>query len=365
MPANLYAPTYFLIIFALSMFYGLRYYSSPGYVLQTKWNDSFWPLVLTIILTFWLGFRPMSWVFGDTLSYVTTYENLTNTTYEINWHKEWIWELFQIFCRESGFSARSFLILVEAGYMFFTFWAIKRLLPSHTMLAMLFVYGSLMYFTFGTNGIRNGLACQIVLLAFSYIIEKKLVPAIVLFLISFGIHRSTILPIVSILTALYLIKDPKTAIYFWIACIPMSLVAGGFFEGFFAGLGFDDRMTIYSADNQDMTQFSKTGFRWDFLIFSTAPVALAWIVIVKKQCKDYIFNLLVITYCLSNAFWILIIRAPFSNRFAYLSWFIMPIVIAYPLINMAVWEDQDRKTGQILMGYCSFTLVMQFLWGNI
>ena len=54
----------------------------------------------------------------------------------------------------------------------------------------------------------------------------------------------------------------------------------------------------------------------------------------------------------------MVIRSSYSNRFAYLSWFIYPIVIAYPLINLPVWEDQDRKTGLILLAYVSFTVFM-------
>lgn len=346
------------------MFYGLRYYSSPGYELQTKWNDAFWPLVITIILTFWLGLRPISGqYFGDTSTYAAGYELSDGTFSGIDWHTEWIWSLIHTICKQLGLDVHTFFLVIEAGYMFFTFWAVKRLLPSHMMLAMLFIFGSLMYYNFGTNGIRNGLACQIVLLAFSYFVEKKYVPAVFLFLLAFGIHRSTILPIASILVAMYVIKDPKIAIYFWIACIPLSIFMGSFFEAFFAGLGFDDRMAAYTSDDISMSQFNKTGYRWDFLLFSTAPVLLTWIVCEKKKCNDIIFNIMATAYCLSNAFWVLVIRTPFSNRFAYLSWFMMPLVIAYPLINLAVWQDQDRKTGQILMGYCFFTLLMQTYWG--
>jgi len=56
-----------------------------------------------------------------------------------------------------------------------------------------------------------------------------------------------------------------------------------------------------------------------------------------------------------------VIRAAFSNRFAYLSWFIYPLVIAYPLLRMNIWEDQDRKTAQILLAYSGFTFFMHLI----
>ena len=40
-----------------------------------------------------------------------------------------------------------------------------------------------------------------------------------------------------------------------------------------------------------------------------------------------------IIYLTANAFWILVIRSSFSNRFAYLSWFLMAIIIFYPFFK--------------------------------
>ena len=58
----------------------------------------------------------------------------------------------------------------------------------------------------------------------------------------------------------------------------------------------------------------------------------------------------------------MVIRASFSNRFAYLSWFIYPLVMAYPLLRMNLWEDQDRKTSLILFAYSGFLFFMFFIY---
>ncbi len=114
---------------------------------------------------------------------------------------------------------------------------------------------------------------------------------------------------------------------------------------------------------RDMSQFSREGFRWDFLLYSTVPIVMGWYICVKRKIQDNWYNVICTVYCLCNAFWIMVIRSAFSNRFAYLSWFIYPIVIAYPLINLPVWEDQDRKTGIILLAYAGFTFFMlTFIW---
>ena len=109
-------------------------------------------------------------------------------------------------------------------------------------------------------------------------------------------------------------------------------------------------------------QFSSYGFRWDFLAYSAMPIILGYYTILKKRITDNWYSVLFSTYCLANAFWVIFIRAAFSNRFAYLSWFMYPIVVAYPLFFFNLWNDQDKKVGQIILVYIGFTAVMQFLY---
>ena len=256
---------------------------------------------------------------------------------------------------------------------------------------MLFFLSAFSTFTFGTNGIRNGLACSAVTFVFAFSANKNITQlgfvGIVLVL-AFGVHRSISLPIAAFLAASYVIRSPQIAVYFWVASIGISLVAGGAITNFFMGLGFDDRMTSYvtSAD-QYSDLFASTGFRWDFLAYSAMPVLLTWYVSNKAENERAkygdtveemetnvtgagriadthsmkVFNILATTYILANSFWVMVIRASFSNRFAYLSWFLYPIVIAYAVIRLHIWKDQDRKAGLILVLHASFTLAMHLL----
>ena len=54
----------------------------------------------------------------------------------------------------------------------------------------------------------------------------------------------------------------------------------------------------------------------------------------------------------------MVIKAAYSNRFAYLSWFLYPIVLAYGVIRLHIWPDQDKKAGLILLLHAAFTLFM-------
>lgn len=319
--------------------------------------------MLSLIFLLWLGGRPVSGAyFGDSANYALGYSAATATgTVYVDWHGEWVWAWITLLCKKFDLDIHGFFTVIEAGYILSVLWAVKRFMPTNPMLGMVFVFTSLMFFSFGTNGLRNGMACHIILLAMSFFFDDKYIIGGLLCLAALGIHRSTMLPIVGMLTARFVLKDMKYAIMLWIGAIFVSLAIGDTATKFFASLGFDDRMSIYNTAEYS-AQFSQTGFRWDFLFYSSFPILMGWYVCVKKKIKDDWYRMLCVTYCLCNAFWVMVIRAAFSNRFAYLSWFMYPIIIAYPLINLPVWEDQDRKTALFLAAYCGFTVFMQVVY---
>ena len=339
-----------------------RYVSSNSYSLQLGRYNIYLPLALSLFLVFWLGFRPISGVyFGDTGNYALEYALMdTREEVEVNWKNEWVWTLLMQLCKTSQVSVSVFFTIVEAGYILLAFWAIKRFIPSNPLVGMLFVLSSLMFYNFGINGLRNGLACSVVLLGITYFLDDKYWKAAFWAFLAFGIHRSVILPIMAVIAGRYFIKNYRYAVYLWVGCIVVSLFAGNIFMEFFSSLGFDDRMTSYlNADYEDTS--TEKGFRWDFLLYSTPPIVFAWYLIIKRGINDGWYNTLSIAYCLANAFWVLIIRVAFTNRFAYLSWFLYPVLIAYPLINLPIWKNQDKIIGIVLAFYCCFTLILQMI----
>jgi hypothetical protein len=69
--------------------------------------------------------------------------------------------------------------------------------------------------------------------------------------------------------------------------------------------------------------------------------------------SDPFYARLVNTYLFANAVWVLVIDADFSNRFAYLSWFMMPWVLLYPFVPGKI-NDRPR------FGMIAATLCAQF-----
>lgn len=317
-------------------------------------------MLLCILLIFIMGLRPISgYYFGDTSNYARTFARFESGSelYDPN-ASEWLFNLLISYCSKV-MDVYSFFLIIEAFYIGLMFFACIRLMRNNAGIAMLFCLGAFSFFSYGVNGIRNGMACSIVLLAISYITgntKDKIIAGGLSFL-AYNIHHSTALPMICMLVSVFY-RNTKVIYAFWMGSIVISVIAGGFVENIFSSLGFDDRLDHYLHNTEYDGQFSSTGFRWDFLLYSSMPIWLGWYVVIKRKVANTQYLLLLHTYVLANSFWVMLIRATFSNRFAYLSWFMYPIVLAYPLLKLPIWKDQGRKMGMILIAHFLFTYLM-------
>lgn len=364
-PAALYNPIFLYGIIILT-FFSLNGMGRKGFIQIKHANpNQFYPLILCLILAIWIGERPVAAIFGDTTNYAHSFA-LQAEGKHIGAHNvsDWIWDRFMFWCAQI-MDVHTFFLIVETGYFGFTLWACKRFTPNNVMISLLFVFGALSFFSYGVNGIRNGLACSIVLVTLSYIrgsVKDKLIAAGLAFL-AINIHRTTMLPIGMAVIAMYVVRNFKWAYIFWLLSIIISLFAGEIITSFFSGLGFDDRLS-YLSEDQEESIFSHSGFRWDFLIYSMMPIILGYYIVIKRGIQNRTYLLLLNTYTLSNAFWVMVIRAQYSNRFAYLSWFMYPLVLAYPLLMLNIWgPSQGKKLKKIMLAQIGFTWFMQtFYW---
>lgn len=329
-----------------------------------KRGSNNWWLALTIcaVYAIWLGERSDFANFGDSYTYSHSFY-LMQAGQPPQDSGEWIWSHFMYWCAQR-MNVHDFFLIVEIGYFGFTFWACKRFAPNNVLVALLFCMGAFSFYTYGVNGIRNGLACSMVLTALSYVeggTKNKIIAAALAF-VAINIHRSTALPILMSVISLCFIRSFKWAYTFWILSIFISLVAGGAITSLFAGMGFDDRLSYLTAE-QEMGVFSRTGFRWDFLLYSMMPIVLGYYVVIRRGIRSKTYELLLNTYTLSNAFWVIVIRANYSNRFAYLSWFMYPLVLAYPLLRMNIWgKVQGVRLKEIMFAQIFFTWFMQTIY---
>lgn len=356
---QIYSAIFLYSVIIFTIFFANSLSSKTFRELKAGDNNSAIALMLCLICSIWLGLRPPTYEFSDTGNYAYAFNMMkSGALTKDQWTDDLFWNIFTSFCSQT-ISVSLYFVIIAIGYFGFTFWACKLLVRNNVLAAVLFMFGAFSFYSYATNGIRNGLACSIVLfvIALFTLNKKSTLIALIMSIIAINIHKSTIVPIASLLASVYFIKSFKQAYTFWILSILISLVAGGLISSFFAGLGFDDRLSYLTAATSE--KISKTGFRWDFLVYSMMPIVLGYYIVIKRGISDKTYLILLNTYTLANAFWVMVIRANYSNRFAYLSWFMYPIVLAYPLFKLNIWGDeQGRMASKIMMAHIGFTWLL-------
>lgn len=314
-----------------------------------------------VIYILYMGFRPISGkYFGDTSTYAQGYKLLQEGR-SVKIEKDYLFNYFMAFCSRI-MDIHSFFFIIDIFYIVPLILFSEKYFGKYWFFVMFMFIGSFSFWTYGVNGIRNGLGTSFFIMGLYFYNDRK--PLLyLLLLLSYFMHASLIIPIAAfLLTGLY--KNPKIYLYVWLMSIPISLAGGSVWTSFFSSLGFaEDRTQGYLTGGSEEynNQFSQTGFRWDFLLYSSSAVFLGWYFIFKKKITDQFYIHIFGVYCIANAFWILVITAAFSNRFAYLSWFLMPVVIAYPMFKYKIWNDQYKIFGTILFLYFMFTFFMNVI----
>lgn len=360
LPGQFFGPIFYYLVFFLCLATYFSYNKSESCAELLKQHSVYPAFAFAFAISLFIGLRPEDKAFGDSYYYAWDYIRITKEDTKIDFTQEWIWQNIVWQFKHAGINLHLFFLFVASVYFLSHYYCCRLLLWENVWIAMLFFFSSFSFYTYSINGLRNGFACALLTLVIALIVKKRWLLAVILAFVSFGVHRSAILPIIAIFASRFIFKDLKYVIWIWLTSIVSSLFLGDFFTDLLSGLNFDKRVAGYAA-NTNLKQFSHTGFRWDFLLYSSVPVLFSYYVVIRRGIKEKIFNFIVSSYILANSVWILIIRIPFSNRFAYLSWFLLPLVFAYGFIRLPIWRDQDKKAGLALLVHSAFSLFMYLI----
>jgi hypothetical protein len=342
---------YSLVFFITLLFIGL----TPSFLTSNS-NEkvkgiSFWGFFLLFFTVLYIGLRPLSYLFGDMVMYnihlkELFYSNKLSRSFEFGF--EALLRFFSTFKNATFFFFGCTFIYTLPLYL-----ASKKLFGNLWFYSFLALVASFSFWAYGVNGIRNGISTSLFIYALSL---KKEYWKIIFFLLAYSMHSSILL----VIAAYYLVKFIKNTRYFfffWLISIPVSFVSGDFFKNLFLGFNLfeDNRVEIYFDDFEKLNELTKldTSFRLDFIIYSAIPILVAYYFIYIKKLNDTYYSSIVRMYLMLNAFWILIIKVNFSNRFAYLSWFMMGLVIFYPFLKYSVFKRQ-----QVVLNVFTFLYVV-------
>lgn len=352
LPANLYYTVYLLIITFLTVF-AIRKKNLPhikektGAAMLTCW-----------FFAWFIGNRPIDEYFADMLGYAISY------VYYVSWDgfawgtENLIFDNMLAFCSQvAGMWVFTFFEMI--AYLFFVpaYFACKKLFPNHVYLAFLVWLAAFETFAGATNGMKAGIAGTFGLMALAY--RKNLPLSLFLMLLSWGFHHSMHLVIYSYVLTLFF-KNPKWYFGGWIFCLLMATFHITLFQELFAGMT-DDKGASYL--NNSATDGARGGFRIDFIIYSVMPIIMGWYATKKCKFQDKVYEAFLHTYLTCNAIWLLCMYASFTNRIAYLSWFMYPIVLCYPCFKVTDKKSPlYRNRNYIIMGHLGFTIFMHIVY---
>lgn len=312
-------------------------------------------LVITIIL--FIGLRPVNDIFVDMVGYNNTYNVFFLKPFQFNYDTlNLLFDNILPFMASKGLPNWSYFLFIAALYFGLVYIACRRLFPRDSYAAFLVFLAAFSTFSYGVNGIKAGLAASIFILAVSY--RDKLIISIPLALLTYTIHHSMTIVIVAFLISL-INKNIKITLYFWIFCLIMAIFHVTYFQTLFANFA-DESGTNYLMSS--ISGMYVTGFRLDFIIYSIMPIWLGWHHINKHNSKiSKTYSTLLQTYILTNSVWLLCMYAAFTNRIAYLSWFLYPIVLIYPYLNESYNGNRYLMFTKVAIIHLLFTLFMHFI----
>ncbi|MCF2611241.1 EpsG family protein [Prevotella copri] len=368
MLADFYQSVYLIVVFVLTGLVCYLYYSKNGDLsveyseMRVSVSQNFLCLLLLLFMILFIGTRPVSErYFGDMAGYFYEYRLFEEKAFGFDESlDDPLWSNMMRFFASCKIGFTSFMLLVAVLYFYVAYKSVGRMFPSDKLAAYLVFLGAFSTFSYGTNGMRAGVAASIFLLALSY--AGNWLITITLAVLSLFIHHSMVLPLFAFFLAL---AYRKTNVYLciWLVCILISAFHITWFQDLFSQL---------SADNGDArgAQYLmvsgkggyRTGFRLDFILYSSVPIVVSYFaVIIKKIQSDY-YCFLINIYIITNSIWMLCMYASYSNRIAYLSWFMYPIVLIYPFLNEDWGFHRYRVFSIVMFVHVCFTLAMHFVF---
>jgi hypothetical protein len=167
--------------------------------------------------------------------------------------------------------------------------------------------------------------------------------------------------VIAAFTITLIIKNAKFYFAMWLFCLLMAAAHITTFAQLFSGFTTDHGAGyLLTEGGNDGT---KGGFRIDFIIYSAAPVVVGWCAVFKKNIElSSLYKKLLCLYLCLNGIWMLCMYASFTNRIAYLSWFLYPIVLIYPFLHEQWGENRYRIFSLVMLGHLGFTLFMNIVY---
>jgi len=350
--ASSYQPIYLTLVIILTIWIMHNYNQFVlSNVNRTTTSKSFFAFLICVFMIYFIGNRPVSGVyFVDMANYYEDYAMIFSERFFFDKEAENLFfDNWFTWMASEMIDITYVFVIFATIYFGLMYVACRKLFPKDTLLAFIVYLAAFSTFSYGTNGMKAGMAASTFLVALAY--YDKLWISIPLAIFTMGQHHSMVLVIASYFLVLC-IKNPKYYFVGWVVCLIMAALHISFFQSLFAGFA-DERGAEYLLGGRN------SGFRIDFIIYSAVPVVIGYLMIFEYNLlKSRTYNIILNLYLTTNSFWMLCMYSESSNRIAYLSWFLYPIVLLYPFVNIIWHKQQIIYLRYAVYGHLGFTLFM-------
>lgn len=353
-----YQIIYLFVVTIFSLVYYNNIFKQVG---RVKFGERLIPssLVLAIAMTVFIGLRPDWFGFIDSRNFIRVYNLYELSEYQFDIHAtNLIFDNVFFFFASKALGWQNFFLLISTIYFMCMWLACRKIFGNYVNVAYVVFLAAFSTFSYATNGIKAGAAASIFMLAVAYRDNwKAYVP---LLLISLGFHHSMVLPIAAFVLSL-LNRNTKLYIAVWLCCVFLALAHITFFQRIFASLA-DEGGAAY-LESADSDWGGKTGFRWDFVLYSAMPVLVGyWTLFIRNIQVNRLYTFMLRVYLTVNSVWMLCMYAEYTNRIAYLSWCMYPIVLIFPLFGDRSNIKWIKTLSTVMFAHLAFTLFMEIVY---
>lgn len=294
-------------------------------------------LLICLFIVPFLGFRDLN-VGVDTLNYRDIYDTMPNSLSLIEF-RDPIWDFVTFFFSNNRIDISYYFLLSSFIYVYFAYSGAKSILQQNALYFLVLFLVVPNFALYGTNTIRTGIAASIFLYSFKW--KNKKIKQALIFILSLFIHFSVIVPLLFYYLSARL-KTIKISMSIWFLFLILATL------GISLGdvMPFEmERLSQYTSvkDNDVTTKVL------NFIIYSISPILLGVYTIYIKKKSDVLYIRLLNTYIFSNCIYVLTFNIMFSERFAYLSEFLMPLLLVYPIIKFKLFKNPQLKLASIFL----------------
>lgn len=297
-----------------------------------------WPRISRSVTCFVVAYLVIASVFSpigsDKERYIDSFHNAPSIEYSKDPGWTVLTKLLHVIC----FDNEILYLLILALVYVLAYYSLGKYKfgKENIVYYLLLSAGCLGFWSGSTNIIRAGLATALFFYSLCNEDRNKIVYGI-LSLAAFFVHNSVLILIVSFFITKYF-HNYKTYIVVWLLFLILSAANAlspivSFLSAHTGEVG--DRLAEYAyCNDSDVADvYRNTGFRIDFILYSALVIIYSAWIIIKNGYKDVFYERIVCTYILTNCFWLTMIRAFYSDRFALLSWSLISFIILYPYMN--------------------------------